>query len=89
MTIQEKVKWLGIRLALALERPRGRIYDHFVSKERFNKHYEAEGTIFEAPNYMERFGMSDSRFKLINECLAFADPNQVMNPPVSTIFACI
>ena len=51
----ELVTYLGIRVAIGLERPRGSIQEIFSS-------FEAEGTIFRASNYAERFGMSHKRF---------------------------
>jgi hypothetical protein len=45
LTDWEYIKWLGIRLALGLERPRGSLQEIFSSAEE-------DGTIFRAYNYL-------------------------------------
>ena len=72
----EFLRWIGIRLALALERPRGSLQE-IVSDQAI------PGSIFQPCNYSERFKMSFYRFRQINSVLRFSDnipPGQNRDP---------
>ena len=62
----EFLRWLGIRLTLSLERPRGSLETIFSNKERV-------GTVLRGSCYADRFKMSYTRFRQINSCLQIAE----------------
>ena len=61
----ELYRYFGIRLAYGLERPHGSLHSVFSN-------YEKQGSIFRSYNYAGRFGMSFTRFKIINDCFRLA-----------------
>lgn len=78
----EFLRWIGIRLAVSLERPRGSLQDLFSNNQE-------EETIFRASSYGERFKMSFTRFRQINSCLRFAEDLPPGRNRVSTIYPLI
>ena len=61
----EFLRWIGIGLAIALERPRGSLQEIFSDRE-------VPGSILRASNYSERFKMTFNRFRQINSVLRFS-----------------
>ena len=61
-TKAELLRWIGIRAAAALEKRRGPIHDWFEAGE-------VDGSLQSFGNYAIRFGMSESRFKVLTACL--------------------
>eukprot|EP00731_Ephydatia_muelleri_P037631 Em0523g6a len=77
LTKGEIIKWLGIRLAMAVEPRRGPLPTYWKSESDV-------GVVSTAANYEGRFGMKLSRFTDISSCLQLA---QEPNPqPVKAYF---
>ena len=74
LTKGEFFQHLGIRLCMIITPLRGGIDAYFAT-------YMESGTVYEPGNYGRRFGMSKNRFKLIQECYAFAPPAAPGNDP--------
>lgn len=66
LTKGEFFKWLGIRLAMAIEPRRGPITVYW-------EHDIHEGSIFTPPDYERRFGMSRHRFQDITSSITFSE----------------
>lgn len=60
-TKAEVLKYLGLRLCMALERK------HLDIAAYWNTEVD-EGTVFQPENYGSRFGMSRNRFQLLSRC---------------------
>lgn len=67
VTKGEMLKYFGIRLATVLQTQRGTILDYW--------RVEVEpDTIFEAPRYGIKYGMSRNRFMVITQCFTLSHP---------------
>ena len=60
----ELLRWLGIRLAMAVEPKRGDLKTYWLDKD-------TEGSVFTASNYHSRFKMSRHRFEFITQKIRF------------------
>lgn len=69
----EITRFFGIRLAMILDTRRGSIANYW------NKTADP-GSIFQAPNYGERFKMAKNRFEAIHACWALTMPEDTATP---------
>ena len=60
----ELLRWLGIRLAMAVEPKRGDLKTYWLDKD-------TEGSVYTASNYNSRFKMSRHRFEFITQKIRF------------------
>ena len=74
----EFFRWIGIRITMGLERPRGSIEEIFSDME-------IPGSVLKGQNYKGCFHMSYRRFMLINKCLRLAPSAQ---PSVGRVRFC-
>ena len=64
VSAEELLRWLGIRLAMAVEPKRGDLKTYWLDKD-------TEGSVYTASNFHSRFKMSRHRFEFITQKIRF------------------